>query len=194
MQKLIAEYQEKSMNVLKGSKREYGKAKDMYNEEALSAYEKQLINETEKKLKTIKSDFIMRANILVDKKIKQVEAEEENFKINDNTEFMRFYTETKLKYDILPVHQIMQELENIENPLEFSIAKQVALSLADKEQKRDLYQIAYASPLAKEIRQDKLFIRELEMNMNQYVLPMYINVREYITEVSMSNYYFGGAK
>ena len=190
MQKLIAEFQEKSMQVLKGSKREYGKAKDMYNEEALSKYEQQLINETEKKLKKIKNEFLSKANVLVDKKIQQADAEEEKFKIKDNLEYIRFHMEAKLKYDVLPLHEIIKEMENIENPVEFAVAKQTALELAGRQERIELYKMTYASPVTKEIRQDKLFIRELEMNVNQYVLPMYINVREYVTEKSMSNYYF----
>lgn len=207
MQKLIEEYQDKSMQVLKVSKREYGKAKGMYNEEALSKYEQQLINEAEKKLKRIKNEFLSKANVLVDKKIEQVEREEDKFKIKDNLEYIRFYMEAKLKYDVLPLHEIIKEMENIENPVEFAVAKQIALKLAGRQERIELYKMTYTSPATKEIRQDKLFIRELEMNVNQYVLPVYINVSEYVTEKSMSdyyfnnnnvedttNYYFGGAK
>ena len=191
MQKLIREYQDKSVKVLKASKEEFKKAKAMYNEEALASFENQIVKETEKKLRAIKNEFIMKGTKLVADKMGKAQAEENNFNIKDNAEFLRFYLETKLKYSIQPVHQIMQAMEDIENPLEFNVAKQVALSLADKEQTNQLYQMNWASPLAKDIKQDQLYIRELQMNNNSYVLPLSMsNIREYITGISSSDYYF----
>lgn len=193
MNKLVKDFESKGKAVLDKAKKEYGKMKGKYNEATLDKEATVLLKNAEKELNVLKNKFIEEANKLAEQLVKQAEAEDSNTHIKDDMAYIRKFNELSLKYDVMPLHIILDEFNNIDNEFEFNIAKRRALQLASTEQQRDIYNRFYQNPLYTEVKATKQYIIELQTNNKKFILPFGINdVEEYITGNALNNYYFNG--
>ena len=193
MQKLIKQYEDKGMAVLKQCKQEYEKMASRYNDEVLKQESNKLVKKAEEQLASLKHNFIEEACKLQEQLIKQAEAEDSNAYIKDDMTFMRKFNELNLKYEVLPLHLILDAMNDIDSEFEFNIAKRQALKLADKEQQREIYNRFYQNPLYAEVKASKQYVIELKSNNKKFILPFGMNdINSYITGNEMNNYYFSG--
>lgn len=185
-------YKGKSLESVYRSSKEFTKAKEMYNENMQKTKVGELTLKTEKELEGYKTQYIKESrekldnyeNLRVAELAKTPLTKED--KILDELVKSNLHKEYEFKYGVMDGKQIQEDLSNIDNELEFNVAKYIAYNKLDD--KSILNMNKYQDKILQRITEMRGHLRLSEIQVGNYLVDG--QVEYLITGDDPSNYYF----
>lgn len=190
--KIYNTYRGKSLESINNSKEEFLAIKEMYNENMQNKKIGELTSNTEKQLEKYKSQYIEETRKLLDtyEKLRESEITKApygtNDKILEELRKMNLQKEYEFKYGIMEVDRIQQELSNIDNELEFNVAKYIAYNKADD--KSIINMLKFQDKVLERIGELRDYLKLTEIQHGVYLVDG--KVEYLITGKDLSDYFF----